>query len=221
MQLWAKQSFGHPSGEHDAKPEIMSSAKRPGVLICAWHCVEKVMQPHAGRAQAALASICLQMTGQTSPKCAPHIPCPRPWMPPKETGNSEEFKCEEEKSKTPLVLEQVGSRSLPSRGFRPCPRSSSGSVFGEFTVNHGQVPIGFLSKLVPYSSLLCSRGKWGQECRETAFSQKPQLFGRERRHRGIYKLWVMPSPNTQGRRQQAPPRRQESPFFTFCTIFTF
>lgn len=34
----------------------------------------------------------------------------------------------------------------------------------------------------------------------------------QRGHRGIYKLWVMPSPNTQGRRQQAPPRRQESPF---------
>lgn len=66
-QLWAKQSFGHPSGEHDAKSKIMSSAKRPGVLIWAWQRVEKFMQPEAGRAEVAFASVCLPTAVRTSP----------------------------------------------------------------------------------------------------------------------------------------------------------
>ena len=77
-----------------------------------------------------------------------------------------------------------------------------------------QAAIGFLSKLVPCSSLPCSGGQRGHECTETAFSRKPQLFGKERRHRGVCKLRVTPSPNVQGRRQRAPPSRQKSPFFS-------
>lgn len=177
------------------------------MLICAWHRIEKVTQPHAGRAQAALASICLQTTMRTSPKCAPHVPCPGPWVLPKETGNVEKFKCEDEKSKTPLVLEQAGSRSLPSRGFRPCPCRSSGSVCGELMVNHGKPQQGFSPNLcpVPVSSVLGGNGD-----RSTQSQPFPGSLNslEKRRCRGVCKSWVTPSPNTQGRRQRAPPSRK-------------
>lgn len=136
MQLWAKQSFGHPSGEHDAKPKIMSSAKRPGVLICAWHRVEKVRQPQAGRAQAALASICLQMTMRTSLSVLLMAPAWVCGCSQRKRATLRNSSVRKEKQ-NPLVLEQAGGRSLPSWGFRPC--HSCGAVCGEVMGYHGKL----------------------------------------------------------------------------------
>lgn len=175
MQLWTKQSFGHPSREHDAKPKIMSSAKRPGVLICAWHRVKKVRQPQAARAQAALASICLQMTMRTSPECAPHGPCLGLWVLPKEMGNSEKFKCEERKAKS--ISPRAGGWQEPAWGFRPC--HSSGAVGGEVMGHHGKLQQDFS----PACAFFQSPPFWGETGtgthRESFFLTASALWKRE------------------------------------------